>query len=112
MPAQDDLLFLGTHGHVVAVEKATGREVWKTSLPKTGYSVVSILVEDGLLLCASHGRAFGLDVETGEIRWTNHLRGLGHGHVYLSTVRQAGGADPTLLAAASEAQTAAATAGT
>ena len=42
-------LFLGTHGHVIAVNKKDGEKVWSISLPRTGYSVVSILFEDGML---------------------------------------------------------------
>ncbi len=107
MPAQEDLLFIGTHGHVVAIEKATGQAVWKTSLPKTGYEVVSIVVEDGLVLCASAGRAFALDIDTGEIRWTNNLQGLGHGFVYMTTARQnSHGADTSILYAASDTRAA------
>ena len=54
----NELLFLGTHGHVAALQKSTGNLVWKTSLPSTGYSVVALIVEDGRLFCASGGRAF------------------------------------------------------
>ena len=102
MPAREDLLFIGTYGHVVAVEKTTGHTVWTTSLPRTGYEVVSIVVEDGLLLCASAGRAFGLDIDTGEIRWGNDLQGLGQGFVYLTTASQSCyGTDASVLHAAS-----------
>lgn len=61
------LLFAGTHGHVIALDKATGTEVWRTSLPKTGFSVVSIVHEEGRLLCGAGGRVFALDSESGEI---------------------------------------------
>ena len=79
------LLFAGTHGHVVALDKRTGQTVWDTSLPRTGYMVVSILLEDGLLFCASGGRTFALDPEDGRIMWDNHMAGLGSGLVYLAT---------------------------
>ena len=84
-PAWHGYLFLGTHGHVIAVRKIGGRRVWTTSLPNTGYSVVSIVCEDGTLYCASGGRVFALEPDTGEIRWTNGLRGMGHGQVYQAT---------------------------
>lgn len=82
---EHDYLFLGTHGHVVALDPSDGREVWRTSLPRTGYSVASILVQDGRIFCASGGRAFALDPRNGEILWTNGLSGLGHGLIYLAS---------------------------
>ena len=80
-----ELLFLGTHGHVIALSKKTGRKVWATSLPGTGWSVVSILFEEGQLFCASGGRAFCLDPVTGEVIWSNGLKGFGQGLVYLTS---------------------------
>jgi outer membrane protein assembly factor BamB len=78
-------LFIGTHGHVAAVRKNNGRKVWDTSLPMTGYSVVSILIEDDKVFCASGGRVFALDPATGDILWKNGLKGMGTGLVYLTT---------------------------
>lgn len=84
--ARRNYLFVGTRGHVIAVNKKDGEKVWSTSLPRTGYSVVSILFEDDALFCASGGRVFALDPGTGEILWSNGLPGMGSGLVYLSTV--------------------------
>ncbi len=78
-------LFAGTHGHVVALDKRNGQQVWDTSLPRTGYSVVSIVLDDGLLFCASGGRVFALDPEDGRIMWDNQMPGLGAGLVFLAT---------------------------
>ena len=80
-----DYLFVGTHGHVTALEKATGERLWTTSLPRGGYGVVSLLVEDDFLFCASGGRVYALDPGTGEIVWKNGLSGLGLGPVFLTT---------------------------
>jgi outer membrane protein assembly factor BamB len=85
LPDWNNYLFAGTYGHVMAVRKTSGRKVWDTSLPMTGYSVVSILLEDGKLFCASGGRVFALDPATGEILWSNGLKGRGTGLVFLST---------------------------
>ena len=90
----DDMVFVGTHGHVVALRRRDGEELWQTSLPQTGYSVASILVEEDQLLCASGGRVFGLDPFSGEIRWSNGLSGLGMGQVYLATRRSSTHAMP------------------
>jgi len=83
----NQFLFVGTHGHVLALDKQSGRKIWDRSLPRTGYSVVSIVYEDGMLFCASGGRAFGLDPTTGVIQWQNDLPGMGSGMVFLSTIQ-------------------------
>lgn len=108
----EELLFVGTHGHVVALDQRTGKERWRTSLPSTGYSVVSLLFEEGLLLAASGGHCFALDPATGEIAWHNPLKGLGNGVACMATARLGAnaGADPLpQIQAANDAAAAAAT---
>jgi outer membrane protein assembly factor BamB len=84
----DDLLFLGTHGHVVAIRKKSGRKLWDTSLPSTGFSIVSLLFEDGVLFAGSHGHIYALDPTSGKVLWHNGLSGLGLGHMVMATTRQ------------------------
>ncbi|GJM23578.1 MAG: hypothetical protein DHS20C15_34930 [Planctomycetota bacterium] len=86
-PTHERYVFVGTHGHVVAVDQETGATIWETSLPGTGYSVVAIVFESGRLLCASGGKVFALDPLDGSIRWENPLRGMGTGVTYLTTAR-------------------------
>ena len=102
------LVFAGTYGHVIAMDKETGRTVWSTSLPRTGYSVVSIVLEGGLLLCASGGRVFALDPTDGWIKWTNDLPGMRQGLVYLATAQSGAQSGMELLAAQVQAEQAAA----
>jgi outer membrane protein assembly factor BamB len=83
-----ELLFVGTHGHVTALHKFTGKEAWRVSLPDTGWSIVSLLVEDGVLYAASKGHVFALDPASGSVFWKNALPGLGHDHACLATLRQ------------------------
>ena len=87
----DNYLFLGTHGHVLAIDQHDGSTVWDTSLPKTGWDVVVMLVEDDKLLCGTAGRAFALDPIDGRILWENGLPGLGQGVVAMCTLRQSAG---------------------
>ena len=87
MKRPEDLLFIGTYGHAWAVGKKHGRRVWKTSLPGTGFDVVTLLHEDGVLFAASKGHLFGLNALTGEVLWKNGLRGLSNGLVHLATSR-------------------------
>ncbi len=84
MDAQD-LLFIGTRGHVRAVSKRTGRKQWETSLPGTGYTLVTLLYEEPVLYAASRGLLFALDPLDGNIVWKNSLKGLGHDHIVLAT---------------------------
>ena len=100
-------LFLGTYGHVVAVRKTSGKKVWSTSLPNTGYAVVSIICEDDKLFCASGGRIFALDPDSGEVLWTNGLRGMGHGQVYIATAWSTEGDSQSVVFAQETAQRAA-----
>lgn len=87
----DQLLFIGTHGHVKAVSKEDGSDVWCTSLPKTGYEVVTLLFEDGVLFAGSNGSVFSLDPHNGSILWSNSLTGLGFDHMVLATIHGAAG---------------------
>lgn len=108
----NELLFIGTHGHVIAVRKSDGETVWSTSLPKTGYSIVAIVPEDGMLLCGSGGHTFALDPTDGRILWTNSLKGMGSGITYLATMQNQRGSGMTNLAAQAAANAAAASAAT
>lgn len=76
-----DLLFVGTFGHVRAIDKRTGEERWQISLPGTGYEIVSLLCEGFRVFAGSKGHVFALDARTGAILWTNGLSGLGHEHM-------------------------------
>ncbi len=86
------LLFIGTNGHVRAVHKGTGKDVWTTSLPGTGYSIVSLMYEAGFLFAGSKGYVFALDATNGRILWTNRLEGLNYEHMVLASV--GGSSDP------------------
>jgi outer membrane protein assembly factor BamB len=96
----EHLLFLGTHGHVLALDQRDGALVWKTSLPKTGWAVVILFVEQGRLLCGTAGRAFALDPTDGSILWENELPKMGQGVVAMCTLQQSGGAAGTAAVAA------------
>lgn len=79
------LLYVGSRGFVRAVSQSTGRRVWETSLPETGYELVSLLHCGDLVFAGSRGILFALDARTGEIQWKNALRGLKYGHMLLAT---------------------------
>lgn len=83
----NSLLFIGISGHVKAVDKRTGEDVWQVSLPKTGFGLVNLLLEDGILYAGTVGLLFALDPMTGRTLWTHGLKGLGQGHIVFATVK-------------------------
>lgn len=71
------LLFIGIKGCVVALDKSTGREVWRAKLG--GSDFVNVAVEDNSIYATTRGEVFCLSVPSGEIRWHNSLKGSGLG---------------------------------
>ena len=69
-------LYIGIKGHVVAVDRATGGEIWRT--PLAGSSYVTVHFDRGGLYAGARGTLFCLDRTTGSILWKNNLPGLGY----------------------------------
>lgn len=74
-----DRLFIGAGGRVVAIDTATGAELWRTRLKSR--SVTTVAIVDGKLYGAAQGEVFRLDPASGTIIWRNGLKGLGFGVV-------------------------------
>ncbi len=93
-------LFLGTHSHVAALDRATGAELWRTKLKGalTSDDFVSLLVQPDRLYAHTGGELFCLDPQTGAILWKNGLTGLGYGIASLAVEGQPS-APPPLVAA-------------
>ncbi len=77
------LVFTGIKGSVVALERATGRQVWATRLK--GPDFVNIVLQDGMLLATCCGEIFCLDPVNGVIKWHNPLKGFGRGLATIAT---------------------------
>ncbi len=93
--AQSKFIFLGLKGSVLALNSATGAEVWSKKLRGDGF--VNVVLDGSNLFAATHGEIFCLDPQTGIIRWHNPLRGYGWG---LVSITAAGlGANPLPLLA-------------
>jgi outer membrane protein assembly factor BamB len=100
------LAFVGIRGHVVALDRATGGERWRTRLKGAGTVVVA---SDGRrVIATTGGAAYCLDAATGTIVWTNPLRGLGFGLATIATDDAASGAEAALVASAQARRAAAA----
>ena len=88
--ASGSIVYIGIGGSVLALDRATGAEVWRSDLKGDFVSVV--LLEDALY-AGTKGELFCLDPATGHIRWRNQLKGLGRG---LISIAAPGGQQATL----------------
>ena len=82
---RSQLLYIGISGSVLALDRATGQEVWRTKLRIGDF--VNVVLDEGALFAAVKGELYCLDPATGQVRWKNPLKGLGWGLVTI------GGAD-------------------
>ena len=90
MASRRSVVFVGTNGAVVALDRNSGEKLWETSLK--GSDFVSVTVQDGDLFAASRGRVYRLNPSSGDILWVNDLKGLGYGIVSIAGASQTGGA--------------------
>jgi outer membrane protein assembly factor BamB len=75
-------LLIGIAGTVLALDRTTGQEVWRT--PLKGGDFVNLTVVGEQVLATTRGEIFCLD-KNGAILWHNPLKGLGHGLVTVAT---------------------------
>src|SRR6516225_5657861 len=78
-----DLVFIGIRGSVVALERATGKQVWATHLK--GWDFVNAVFQDDRVLASCHGEIFCLDALSGNALWHNGLKGFGTGLATIAT---------------------------
>ena len=76
-PPAIEPLFIGVGGHVVAIDIATGQELWRTRLKRGTF--VTVLRVGPRVVAGANGELFCLDAASGEILWHNRLPGLGWG---------------------------------
>lgn len=82
-------LFIGSNGHVCAIDPQSGVEVWRRRLQEgvltaTGHSDVSVIARAGVVYAGSQGHLFALSADDGTILWHNEMRGLGYNDVALA----------------------------
>ena len=80
--AAQDAVFIGVQGTVLALDSATGEEIWRTSLK--GSDFVNVTLLDDRLYASTKGEMFALDPGTGTTLWRNKLKGLGLGFVTIA----------------------------
>ena len=70
-------VFVGIKGTVIALDPATGKQVWGTRLK--GSEFVNVVPDDDRLYATTAGEIFCLDAATGAAFWHNPLKGFGVG---------------------------------
>ena len=89
------IIYLGIKGSVIAMDAATGGQLWTVHLK--GSDFVNVVLDSDNLYATTQGEIFCLDPATGEGRWQNELKGLGWGLV--SIAGEGIAANPSLLQA-------------
>jgi outer membrane protein assembly factor BamB len=106
----DTLIFLGIKGAVIALDRATGTEVWRVELKGTDF--VTVVLDGDRILAASKGEVYCIDPVSCEVVWQNNLPGMGTGIVSIATANAPSNPvlGPALEKRRRDEQTAAATA--
>jgi hypothetical protein len=78
-----NVVYLGTKGCALALNRASGEVLWKT--PLAGGDFVSLMVDGDAVLAGTKGEVFCLDAATGSILWRNGLPGMGFGLISIAT---------------------------
>lgn len=68
-------VFVGLGRSVVALNRATGEQVWATRIE--GYDFVNVMLDGGSIFATCCGEIFCLDPLTGRVLWHNPLKGFG-----------------------------------
>jgi len=91
-----NLVFIGIKGSVVALNRATGQQVWATHLK--GSEFVHVAVLNGAVVASCYGEIFCLDPLTGDALWHNPLKGFGRGLATIATEYNPGSGNALVLA--------------
>jgi outer membrane protein assembly factor BamB len=90
-----DSVFIGIRGSVVALDRATGNQVWATHLK--GWNFVNVVLQNDMVLASCYGEIFCLDPLTGNALWHNALRGFGTGLATIATDSNQASANASVL---------------
>jgi outer membrane protein assembly factor BamB len=78
-----EVIFIGVKGTVVALDRATGAERWRTHL--RGSDFVNVVLDGDVVLATTKGEIHCLDAASGGVRWVNKLAGFGFGMVSIGS---------------------------
>jgi outer membrane protein assembly factor BamB len=80
---QRSFAYVGIKHCVVALDRETGNEMWRTDLHSSDY--VTVFWDGTGLFAANSGEVWRLDPQTGATIWHNQMKGLGRGLVSLAS---------------------------
>ena len=86
--ANEELVYIGIKGKVVALSRATGAMRWSQDLGAgfLGGAFVHVVVDGDDIFAATQGEITCLDAATGQIHWQNPLKGYGLGIASIATL--------------------------
>jgi outer membrane protein assembly factor BamB len=70
-------MYIGIKGHVVCLDKTTGKELWSTKLK--GMQLTNLIHQGNTIFAYTSGHLFCLTADLGKIVWKNTLTGYGYG---------------------------------
>ena len=85
--ASDDL-YIAIRSTVVRIRKSDGSEVWRTKLPRSSSTLVTLAVESDAIYASAGGEVYRLHPDSGSIMWTSELPSLGRGTVLIATTAE------------------------
>lgn len=106
-------IYVGIKHHVVAFDRKTGVEAWRTVLParyKSTNTPVNVYCDAEGLFASCAGEIFALAQRSGAILWNNPMKGMGTGIAIFASPRGDSAQGAALAAANSARQAAAASA--
>ena len=81
MAVPTSMVLTGIKGQVIALDRTTGSELWRTKLK--GADFVNLVTDGTFIFAGTSGEVFCLDPATGSLLWRNPMKGLGFGLVSL-----------------------------
>ncbi len=73
-----ELIFVGFNSRVAALDRNSGRLVWKWKA-SAGSGFAALLLDGEQVIVSVNGYTYALDALTGEELWWNEMKGFGYG---------------------------------
>ncbi|MBW3564032.1 MAG: PQQ-like beta-propeller repeat protein [Acidobacteria bacterium] len=75
-------IIIGIKGHVVSIEPATGRELWRRKIRSSSIATVRHLGDR--VWVGTRGEVIAIGISTGSVLWENPLKGTGYGAIFFA----------------------------
>jgi outer membrane protein assembly factor BamB len=98
-----DLVFVGSGRTVSALDRHTGRPVWRMKLPRFFGGTLTLLAHEGDLFVGRGGYLYCLEAATGQVRWERGVAS-GSGLVFMAIPGATAGSHQSGAAAALQQQ--------